>query len=201
MIKAVVFDIGGVLYPEDALRDAYDGIVRKFRLDKEEFRRVRDKYIDAASQGKFSAAEHLRIIGRELGISPVALRQEWRRLYLKHITLDKGVDAIVRKLKGRYRLATLTNITTLHHGFRKEKGLFYRHFPIIVASCDEGSRKPQVTLYRRLLARLWLPPEEVVFIDDKEQYLAPARRLGMKTILFKDARQLKRDLAKLGVEA
>jgi FMN phosphatase YigB (HAD superfamily) len=39
-----------------------------------------------------------------------------------------------------------------------------------------------------------------VFIDDRAQNLTPAATLGMKTILFKDAVQLRRDLAALGVE-
>jgi FMN phosphatase YigB (HAD superfamily) len=39
-----------------------------------------------------------------------------------------------------------------------------------------------------------------VFIDDRERNLEPARLLGMRTIAFKDARQLRVDLAGLGVE-
>jgi FMN phosphatase YigB (HAD superfamily) len=42
-------------------------------------------------------------------------------------------------------------------------------------------------------------PEASVFIDDRERNLEPARLLGMRTIAFSDARQLKEELAGMGV--
>ena len=42
-------------------------------------------------------------------------------------------------------------------------------------------------------------PGASVFIDDREQNLAPACALGMKTIRFTDAVRLRQELAGLGV--
>jgi len=36
-------------------------------------------------------------------------------------------------------------------------------------------------------------------VDDKEENLAPAAEMGMRTVLFKSAKRLKDDLRKLGV--
>ena len=41
--------------------------------------------------------------------------------------------------------------------------------------------------------------KEVLFIDNQEWNLKPARKLRMKTILFKDNKQFVKDLKKLGV--
>jgi FMN phosphatase YigB (HAD superfamily) len=43
-------------------------------------------------------------------------------------------------------------------------------------------------------------PARSVFVDDREQNLAPARALGMKTIHFENAQQLAGALADLGFD-
>ncbi|MEV7630772.1 hypothetical protein [Actinoplanes sp. NPDC089786] len=38
-----------------------------------------------------------------------------------------------------------------------------------------------------------------MFVDDKEWALAPAERIGMKTVLFRDSDQVRRALEKLHI--
>ena len=45
-----------------------------------------------------------------------------------------------------------------------------------------------------------LKPEECIFIDDLKETLKPARKLGMKTILFRNNKQLVRDLRKFNIK-
>ncbi|MBL4723279.1 MAG: HAD-IA family hydrolase, partial [Alcanivorax sp.] len=51
--------------------------------------------------------------------------------------------------------------------------------------------KPELILYERIIKELDVKPEDSIYIDDKEKYLKPAINLGMRTILFKSAEQLK----------
>lgn len=60
------------------------------------------------------------------------------------------------------------------------------HFDLIVESCQVGLVKPQLHIYRLLLDGLKATPKEVVFLDDMELNLAPARDLGMVTVLAQD---------------
>lgn len=39
-------------------------------------------------------------------------------------------------------------------------------------------------------------PEEVIFIDDKEEYARLAEKLGMKSVWFQNPQQLKTELKK-----
>ena len=43
-------------------------------------------------------------------------------------------------------------------------------------------------------------PDHVVFIDDRQDLVEGAQKLGIHGIQFRDIRQLKADLAKCGVE-
>jgi FMN phosphatase YigB (HAD superfamily) len=44
-------------------------------------------------------------------------------------------------------------------------------------------------------------PEECVFIDDRQENLSGAEKVGIRGVLMKDAPQLRRDLQALGIDA
>jgi putative hydrolase of the HAD superfamily len=58
-----------------------------------------------------------------------------------------------------------------------------------VISSEVGLRKPDPAIYELAAARLGLPAEACVFVDDLPGNLKPARTLGMATVLHRgDAR-------------
>jgi putative hydrolase of the HAD superfamily len=72
-------------------------------------------------------------------------------------------------------------------------------FTAFLSSCWLGVRKPQPVIFERALAIAQVKPERVVFVDDREQNLAPARAQGMQTILFTGAGALRTSLQELGL--
>jgi putative hydrolase of the HAD superfamily len=58
-------------------------------------------------------------------------------------------------------------------------------------------RKPELKIYRLTLKKLKVKPEECIFIDDKEKNLKPAKKLGIKTVLAKNPKQVIRDVCKI----
>ena len=64
-----------------------------------------------------------------------------------------------------------------------------------------GVTKPARRFYELALAMAQADPAPSVFIDDREQNLAPARALGMQALRFTAPDALRRDLAGLGVTA
>jgi len=52
----------------------------------------------------------------------------------------------------------------------------------VLESALEGTRKPEEQFYLKLLNRLKLNPEEVVFLDDFGQNLKTAQKMGFHTI-------------------
>ena len=73
-------------------------------------------------------------------------------------------------------------------------------FDVFFSSCWLGVRKPTKVIYERVLGMTQAEPASSVFVDDREQNLAPARALGMQTILFTSAEQLSRSLVELGFD-
>jgi 2-haloacid dehalogenase len=80
-----------------------------------------------------------------------------------------------------------------------EKHPFFHTFTGIVLSGKEKVRKPQPEIYRILLERYCLLPGECIFIDDRQDNLDTAKALGIETILFRSAGQVRMDLKNKGV--
>lgn len=66
---------------------------------------------------------------------------------------------------------------------------FIPHMDGGVSSWEEKCTKPDERIYRILLKRYQLIPSECVFIDDKEDNIETARRLGMRGVKFTDYEQ------------
>jgi putative hydrolase of the HAD superfamily len=82
-------------------------------------------------------------------------------------------------------------------GYRQ---LFDREF----YSCRLGAAKPDAAYFRELLARLDLPPEAALFLDDNEANVASARAVGLHAEHFLVAAgrsQLEQILAEYGLPA
>lgn len=70
----------------------------------------------------------------------------------------------------------------------------YDDFKPLILSCEVGYAKPDPEIYKIALHQLGsLEPFEIVFIDDQEHLLAPARELGMQTVLAQSTQQFIND--------
>lgn len=113
--------------------------------------------------------------------------------------IDETVE-IARELRAHgYPLYAISNWSaeTFHHVEYKYD--FLRWFREIVISGRVGVCKPEPGIYGRLLERIPVPAPECVFIDDVPANVAGAEAVGMKGIHFRSARQLRADLARIGV--
>ncbi len=63
-----------------------------------------------------------------------------------------------------------------------------RHLLQFVESSKFGRQKPDPVVYHETLQQLGCQPNEVVFLDDQEKNLKPAREMGMTTIEVSGAR-------------
>ena len=68
-----------------------------------------------------------------------------------------------------------------------------------VFSCDYRICKPSRGTYRDVLARLDVPHQDVVFIDDRRENVRAAELLGVKGIVWKGAEDAETRLKELGV--
>ena len=106
------------------------------------------------------------------------------------------VVEIFRELKesGKYRIYALTNWSAETFPVALERFEFLSWFDGIVVSGTEKMRKPTPEFYHILLDRYQIQADEALFIDDNHRNILAAEKIGIPSIHFTSAEQLKEEL-------
>lgn len=196
-IKAVIFDVGGVLaLGSDSKKlkgnrtfGVHQYMARKLNIPLDQWLDSIDSVYADAIEGKISKEKILKTISRNNHISMEEIERLFKIAYRKHFKQNKQLFKQAFKLKQLgYKIAILSDQWPVSEEALMPKKL-YRQFDVVV-SCDVGARKPNQKIYKILLKKLKLPAKKCLFIDNQEWNLLPAKKLGFRTIPFKDNKQL-----------
>lgn len=199
-IRAIFWDVGGVL-----LTNAWDHTQRTtalehFRLDEKEFHSRHEMVVSSFERGKISLDEYLeRIV---FYCNRPFTREQFRDFMFSLSQPMPDVLAFARELadSGKYFMGTLNNESRELNLHRIEEFALRRIFRLFVSSCFVGLRKPESGIYRLAIEITQINPEDCCFIDDRALNLECAAKLGMRTIQMQTLGQLREELGKLGVE-
>jgi putative hydrolase of the HAD superfamily len=72
-------------------------------------------------------------------------------------------------------------------------------FHPVLLSFEIGVKKPNLKSYQILLDQLKISPQQLLFIDNKEENVKAAKSLGIDAITFINAKQLAEELKKRGI--
>ncbi len=196
MIKAIVFDLGGVLFT-NGTRLFAQYISTKHKKDQKEVYELLNysDFGNAYREGKISEDEFYSSLKRELAMDDDIneLKQKWFDVY----QVIEGTRKIIEELRKKYNVYFFSDNVKERVEYAHQRYGFLDWFDGGVFSHEVGFRKPHPKIYEIVIEQIGLKPEEIVFIDDKEINLPPAQKLGMKTILYKNPDQLRGELKKM----
>jgi putative hydrolase of the HAD superfamily len=198
-IDLVLFDIGGVLGSNGWDREQRMAAVKRFDLDEEDFQYRHEETVGALEAGQISLDEYLDVTvfcdGRSFS------REEFTAFMFAQSTPWPESIAVARELASSrtVRLATLNNEGEALNNYRIDRFGLRDIFPTFFTSCWLGTRKPTHQIYTRVLGMTQADPKRTLFIDDRIQNLNPAASLGMQTIHFQSASQLRANLEARGL--
>lgn len=198
-IRAIFWDVGGVLLTNAWDRSQREAALERFKLDEEEFTDRHEMVASSFERGKIGLDEYLdRTVfyrSRPFG------REEFKGYMLSLSQPQEDVLSLAKALtgSGKYLMGTINNESRDLNLYRIEKFGLRSIFSLFVSSCFVGLRKPEQDIYRLALETTQKTPEECCFIDDRALNLEVAKRLGMHTIEMDNIEQLRADLQKLGV--
>ena len=199
-IRQIFFDIGGVLGSNGWDREQRDQAARHFAVTPEDLQYRHEETVGAFEAGQISLDEYLDVTVFES--SRPFTREEFKSFMFSLSTPWADSIAVAQRLRGvtRARMATLNNEARELNQYRIQHFGLRDVFEVFFSSCWLGTRKPTRDIYERALGMSQADPRRSLFIDDRKQNLAPARSLGMHTILFTNAEQLAQDLRALGYD-
>lgn len=196
-IKAVVFDIGGVLAVEKSVFSVHEEMAKKFNLDMDSwFDSIDSVYADSI-EGQISEKDTLARMSRNLKTTPKKLERLFIKTYKKHFKQNKKLYKFAFKLKKQnYKIGILSDQWHVSKKALVPKK-YTKEFNAVVASCDVGVRKPNKKIYKLIIKKLKLKPKHILFIDNREWNLIPAQKQGMKVLLYKNNKDLFKKLNNL----
>jgi putative hydrolase of the HAD superfamily len=203
MIKLIILNGEGILYTgkkaKEIFEKEYDKFLKNFGVSFKEQEKLWLKLYPKISSGKISLREANKIVYKKLGI-PVSKVDEWLRkdkeINLKHIKLLKGVKKTLLKIKSKgIKIAILSDTV---HPLRWRLELFKKlglkkgkHYDKLFLSHLIGYEKPHPKAYIKVLEYFKVKPEETLFVGHDREEIEGAKKVGIKTISWKDLKIFK----------
>jgi len=125
--------------------------------------------------------------------------QKFRYLFEKVPEVNFELLDYILELKKRYSVFLLSNnFGPVFPNYEKTVD-FKKYFDKLFLSHELRVSKTQDEIWNRVLPEFDYKPEELLFIDNKEEYFGPAKKKGINTLLFLDNDQVRKNLADLGI--
>jgi 2-haloacid dehalogenase len=194
-VKAVVFDLGGVLIDWDP-RYLY----RKLLADEaavEEFLATvcTPEWNAEQDRGRPFAEGVAELTERHPAHAAAiaAYSERWAEMLAGEIP---GSVAVLAELRAAgMPTYALTNWSAETFRIARERFGFLDWFCGVLVSGEEQMIKPDPRFFRLLVERFGLVPETTFYVDDSAANVEAARALGFDVVRFTGPRQLRRDLA------
>jgi putative hydrolase of the HAD superfamily len=194
LIKAIYFDIGGVLVrTEDKTPRAR--LAARLGMTPEALEELvfMGQSGRQAQRGEITAEQQWAYVCRQIHW-PVA---GWRDLEAEFFTgdrLDIELVDFIRRLHGRYKTGVISNALSNVREAIEDKWRMADAFDAITISAEVGVMKPDPRIFHIALQTLGVQPAEAVFVDDFLHNVEGARAVGMHAIQFRSPEQVRLDL-------
>ncbi len=195
----VFFDIGGVLGTNGWDRDQRARALQKFSIDRDDFDPRHDEVVSEFETGAMSLEEYLDVT---VFYTPrLFSREDFELFMLAQSEPNPYTIEIARRVAatGRVRMMTMNNESAVLNAYRIERFGLREIFSAFLSSCWLGVRKPSRAYFERSLAIAQADPDRSLFIDDRDQNLAPAATLGVHPVRYTDPQSLARAIAEAGL--
>ncbi|HZP32327.1 MAG TPA: HAD-IA family hydrolase [Candidatus Acidoferrales bacterium] len=198
-MPALFWDVGGVVLSNGWDHAARAEAARAFGFDFQEFEKRHGGAESELETGALTLEAYLNrtVFFRDRPFT----REQFKEFIFSQSRENKQTRVLLDDLAASRCcfLATLNNESKELNEFRIRKFDLARNFAAFFTSCYLRARKPDPLIYQLVLGITQRPPGQCIFIDDRPENLEPARSLGMRTIQFRSAAELRASLSELGL--
>ena len=191
MIRAVIFDFGGVLCFHPA-RERVDAAARDLGLPTAEFTAALWRHRIDYDAGRLDADQYWRLVLTSLN---TPFESERVAAMVRHeigfwSQYDQRVFDWIGQLRAAgVRTGILSNLPRpLGENLRRTPG-FLEHFDHVTFSYELLSVKPDAEIYQHAIAGAGVAADQALFLDDRPENIAGARSVGMHPELFESWEQ------------
>jgi epoxide hydrolase-like predicted phosphatase len=197
-IKAIIFDIGGVVTFTDfqALYTNFANRIGVLPAFVSQYHKDNWNNLLLGNTGLEQFFQDMKNAGAKDGMD---LKSVWLEEALKIRKINTELLDLIDKLRKNHTVGVLSNLSPSRLMVDEYMGI-YDHFDFVVLSCKEHLKKPDPKFYALALQKAQVNATEAIFVDDKPNNIITAHEIGLKDILYTDNNKFLEDLKNLGIE-
>ena len=196
MVKAILFDFGGVI-AEEGFREGLKEIGRKNGLVPDEFFEAATElaYSSGYVTGTASESDFWEALRQNTGIkgSDNGLRNE----LLKRFKMRSEMINLIKKLKEQELAMFILSDQTNWLDEINEKYDFFGYFKDVFNSYHLHRNKRDPDLFLDICRKTGFKPEDVLLVDDSPANTKRADKMGLQTITYKGFELFRKELKDL----
>lgn len=198
-IKNIILDLGNTLVYFDYCY-FYDGIAK---LEKKVYARSLKKYfVDnkfdiKIGSGKLNIKQAFKILKKKFNMRIgyadfyyLYCDIFWENTYMKNFLENKLLDS-------GYKLFMLSNVDSSHINFIDNNFPYVKNVKKRILSYKVRCIKPDKKIYRHIIDKFKLNPEESIFIDDLRSNILSAKAAGFNTIHYTSHKKFLKEFIRL----
>lgn len=196
MIKAVIFDFGGVL-AEEGFREGLMAIGKRNGLDPDRFFTIARELIYETGfiTGSSDEAHYWSALRKKTGIR--GSDREYRREILDRFVLREKMIRIAKEVRSRGLITAILSDQTNWLDEINRRSPFFRYFDFVFNSYVLKKSKRDPSVFKGVCSIIGVMPREALFVDDNSNNIRTAQAAGLKTILFRETGDFERTLAEI----
>jgi len=186
-VRLFIFDVGGVVCENTSV---VPSICEHLGISRSEFLTIANQSgLKEIQTGAITVEKFWNEFSRLSGI-PIT-EDLWAKFF--NPTLNTQTVEVINQLRRFYRVVAGTNTIESHYKIHMKRG-DYRFFDKVYASHTMGLMKPDPEFYLHILRDEGFEPSQTVFTDDMVENIESASKLGIESILFTNAQELRQKL-------
>lgn len=193
-ISAIVFDLGNVLLPFD-----YTVAIKKLNQIKPN---LGNRFIDFYNSNYQLHRDFEKGVISETSFLDIMLdavdhkinAETFCKTFSDIFTANEKIISLLPVLKKDYRLFLLSNTNSIHQEYGWKQYEFLKYFDKMILSHEVKSLKPEEKIYKEVERASGLSSSKHFYIDDIQEYVAAAKKIGWDAVQFVDYEKLLTDL-------
>lgn len=184
MISTVIFDLGNVL-----LHFNNQLIVERLRPFVDDLDAVRaapawKELVSSFERGQVDSIAFIEESVRMMHTDSID-HDRFMSIWNDIFWINEPLAALLPELSGKVRLVLLSNTNPLHIDFlQKRFPVLFDSVSLKIFSHEARMAKPDVGIYREVLKRANVAPEDCLFFDDIEQHVRMAASIGINAYQY-----------------
>jgi epoxide hydrolase-like predicted phosphatase len=192
MIKAVLFDYGGVLTRAGTKGDVEKSLALHYKMAVEDLKV--DDLVDGIRRGKIKTEDFFLALAKRFPSDNPMTEEAFIDRHKEMRSRSMEVYDLAERLrKHGIKTGILSNIFEMTAAALRVIGV-YKSFDPVILSCEVKMAKPDPEIYQLAVRKLDVKPSEIVFIDDQAKCWPPAEKIGIKVIKAKSPSQIVREV-------